>query len=79
MKLSTNFLKDYIDIELNNNKNTILSSLSSQGISVNDLNNYILNLSNSINNIKLQLSSFRTGKASLTDLTESLFLLFKFC
>ena len=29
--------------------------------------------------LKLQPSSFRTGEASLTDLTEFPFLLFKFC
>ena len=58
--------------ELNNNKNIILSSLSSQGISINDLDNYILNLSNSIKNIKSQLSLLDTDSEEYISLSNQL-------
>ena len=54
--------------ELNKSKNIILSNLRSLGINESELNNYILNLSNTIKNLKNQLSLLEINSSEYNNL-----------
>ncbi|MDD2391515.1 MAG: hypothetical protein PHU94_01080 [Bacilli bacterium] len=58
--------------ELNKNKAIILNNLNDLGISETELNNYTLNLSDIINNLKTQLSSLDSGSEEYSYITSQI-------